>query len=604
MWDLYKAEVLRLHRWALAAFVVHVGVLGFLARMVDPLQQPTRVYEVVAALYGLAGLLLGLHQMSGYRRVNTWINLLHRPLAPTRIAIALHGAVATLLIAAIAVPLVLIIAAQAGLSARVVDARHAWLPLAAWLVAMCGHLAGAYTMLAPRRWSPFVLVLLAWLAMSMAVGGGAIIVQAIVLAWLGLLVAAAFKPDLDAAPRSTLQEIATALPVQMAVYLLLVMSSLLYQLGWMVLGSHPLNGTPPPGGFVEASRASPIERVQTGLAGSTHPDAALWREQVAISDVHTLSVQIEAYPIRGELTNLAPMEFDDEQRRVRWTFSHDSMRYKGVALTTRAAAGTLDDGATATAFPAPPLVLANDALVSAHALRAFDDRTGGIAVRLALAEDEALAGLPKVIGESTLVLSDRALHFYATRAWRGAAAPPLERSRLAVPGPIGELADVDVVELLDGHLVSFLFGRGSIDGPGEAWQDIWRLGDDGRAERIARRELTADFPSWLRHIRWWLSPTLDTLRQAAIMLFAEPSPTQMRAPVERPAGIIALAVALLAGALALGFAMVRHSVLSLAQRVGWLLACAGIGMPALIALALIHRDSLRTTIAPASRPLA
>lgn len=603
MWDLYKAEVIRLRGWALAALVVHVGVLGFLARMVDPLQQPTRVYEIVAALYGLAGLLLGLYQMSSYRRANTWINLLHRPLAPVRIAAALHGAGATLLIVAVAVPLMLIIAGQAGLSARVVDARHAWLPLAAGLIATCGYLAGAYTMLAPRRWSPLVLVLPAWLAMSMAVGVGAIIVQAIVLAWLSLLVAAAFKPELDAAPHRALYEVATALPIQMAIYLLLVMSSLVYQLGWMVVGSHPLNGTPPAGGFVEASRAVPRERLQAGLAGSTHPDAALWREQVAISEVHTLGVQIEAYPVRGELTNLVPMEFDDEQRRVRWTFSHDSMRYEGVALATRAAAGTLGDGTAAT-FAAPPLVLGNDALVSTHALRAFDSRTGEIAVRLALAGDETLASLPEAIGESTLVLSDRALHFYATRALRAATSPPLEHTRLDVPGPIGELADVDVVELLDGHLVSFLFGRGSIDGPGEAWQDIWRLGDDGSAERIARRELAADFPSWLRHLRWWLSPTLDTLRQTAITLFAEPSPTQVRAADEPPAGIIALAVVLLACALALGFVVVRRSELPPGRRLAWLLACAGVGVPALIALALIHRASLRRTKVPASRGAA
>ena len=143
MWDLYKAEVTRLRGWALAALVVHVGVLGFLARMVDPLQQPTRVYEIVAALYALAGLLLGLYQSSGYRRANTWINLLHRPLAPVRIATALHGAGATLLMIAVAVPLVLIIAGQASLSARVVDARHTWLPLAAGMIATCGYLAGA-----------------------------------------------------------------------------------------------------------------------------------------------------------------------------------------------------------------------------------------------------------------------------------------------------------------------------------------------------------------------------------------------------------------------------------------------------------------------------
>ena len=89
MRELWRAELLRFRTWAIAAAIVHLAVLGFFARLVDPLQQPDFVHAIVAGVYFVAGLLLGLYQMGSYRRPNAWLNLLHRPLPPGRIVAAL-----------------------------------------------------------------------------------------------------------------------------------------------------------------------------------------------------------------------------------------------------------------------------------------------------------------------------------------------------------------------------------------------------------------------------------------------------------------------------------------------------------------------------------
>src|SRR3990167_4574278 len=89
MIDLFRSELLRFRHWALAYALLHLGMLGFFARVVDPLQQPDVVYLVVAAVYALSGLLLALYQMGTYRRPNTWLNLLHRPLPHWQVAVAL-----------------------------------------------------------------------------------------------------------------------------------------------------------------------------------------------------------------------------------------------------------------------------------------------------------------------------------------------------------------------------------------------------------------------------------------------------------------------------------------------------------------------------------
>src|SRR6185436_910805 len=96
------------------------------------------------------------------------------------------------------------------------------LPAAAFLIAFASYLAGAYAMLGVRRYAPFVLILPALLAFSDAVGLGAIAVQILVALWLALLVLTAFRPDLTRITSRPAELAATALPVAMAVYLVLL----------------------------------------------------------------------------------------------------------------------------------------------------------------------------------------------------------------------------------------------------------------------------------------------------------------------------------------------------------------------------------------------
>ena len=136
MIDLFKGELLRFRLWATAAAILNVAVLGFLSRMVDLAQQPLVVYQVFAAVYAVAGILLGMYQMGSYRKPGQWLNLLHRPLHRLRIAGGLTGAGALLLLLAVAVPVALVAMYQGTMTARVVDLRHWMLPVAAWLIAV------------------------------------------------------------------------------------------------------------------------------------------------------------------------------------------------------------------------------------------------------------------------------------------------------------------------------------------------------------------------------------------------------------------------------------------------------------------------------------
>ncbi|HMB56456.1 MAG TPA: hypothetical protein VKM35_04540, partial [Arenimonas sp.] len=327
MRDLFKAEFLRFRTWAIVFAVVHLLVLGFMTRVVDLAQQPDLVYQVIGGVYVLTGLLLGMYQMGGYRRPNAWLNLLHRPLPHWQVAAALFAAGAVLLTIAIALPTLTIAIWQKTMTARVLDTRHLWLLLSALLIAWCGYLAGGYAMLGHKRYGASALVFLALLMASNAVGLGAIVLQLLVLAWLAIMIVSAFKPDLSSPPQNVVGIVATALPLQMAGWMLFMLICFGAELVWIMQGTHPNNlPTPIPGSAKEADNAEPKDLIIAGLRNSRAADAPLWREQAAISDVFQMATNVRWNPVRNELTNKDPMEFDDDTRRIRWVFSHDSMR--------------------------------------------------------------------------------------------------------------------------------------------------------------------------------------------------------------------------------------------------------------------------------------
>jgi hypothetical protein len=590
MWDLFKAEWSRFRAWALAFAAVQLVALGFMSRVVDLAQQPRLVYQVIGGVYMATGLLLGLYQMGGYRRANTWLNLLHRPLPQARIAAALFGGGFVALAIAVLLPLLLLLAWQRGLTARVVDVRHLLLSLSGLLIACCGYLAGGYAMLANRRYSFCALVPLLWIGFAEAVGLGAIAVQLAALTLLAAMVLIAFKPDLGAPPRGALGVALTAVPLQMAMWVALVLAGFGVELLWIAQGSHPNNqAIPRPGGEKESENAEAKELIAFGLRDVHSADAALWREQAAISDIQGIDAYLGALPVRGQLTNPAPLEFDDPDRRVRWVFSHDRMRFEGYSLVDKRAAGTLGVDGDAP-FATPPLPGADGLLFGKRSIYQYvgDDAAPRVLPRIDVPATETLVGYGQV-GDAMSVLSDRALYFYDLREFRDGDARLTPRQRMPLPGRIGDLVRIDAMALLDGTLVSFLFTRRSYNAEGAApFQAVLRVDDAGRVATVAHRALGYDYPVAWRYQNWYPSPALYALRNAAVGAFAGAVPANDCDTPPPPRGAWTIAAVLAALSLLGALWRTRRIGLPRPARLLWCAVCALVGVPALLALWLLY----------------
>ena len=605
MIDLFMGELLRFRLWAVVAAAINLAVLGFMTRMVDMAQQPLLVYQIFGMVYAVAGILLGMYQMGTYRKPNQWLNLLHRPLHRLRIAGALTGAGALLLLLAVALPIAAVATYQETITARVVDLRHWMLPLAAWLIAVSGYLAGAYAMVGNRRYSFAAFLLPNLFLYAQAAGVAMLGVQCAVIVFLVVLLAIAFKPDPAAPSRNPAAVFAVALPVQVGAYFLLWMLGFGVELGWTVSGTHPLNTPEPPkGGHVEADRAEGKDMLLIGIEGSRDPGAALWREQIALSDVHT-SYPLRNLPTRNSLTNPAPMEFTDGDSNIRWVFSHDRMRFVGYGALDKRARGELGVGEAQAAFPAPTMGFGAVYLANAHAAYQFDGEQRRVFERIRLPRGEVMASPPEPAGDNILVLSDRAAYFYPGREAINGLDLLHPLMRVPLPGPIGHLSRMDTIELLDGYLISYTYTWGVWSGElQQPYQQVVHVDGNGKAREVARRAITLDLPMAYSTRVWWLSPVLRTLCLGAKDLFAANDPLAAT-PEPVPQRIVWLALACCLLSLIGAVWLSGRQAHSPRGRWAWVALCGVVGLPALASLWLLYpRRETLAVAAPQAQPVA
>lgn len=602
MFELFKAEWLRFRTLALALAGVHLVVLAFLTRVVDLAQQPLVVHWTFGGCHLAIGLLAGLYQMGTYRRANVWLTLLHRPMPPRRVAVAILLACVAALALVVAVPILLVALWQDTMTTRVVDLRHWLLALSGLQLATIGYLAGAQGMLGGARRALAALPFLLLLPMASATGPGMLALQALCVLCLAAVVLASFQPDLDAPPSHPLAEAIVAMPLQIGVSLLLVLATFGAEFAWIAEGSHPNNtAVPPRGGHNEVEKSDAPTRMRLALQGSRHPDAPLLREQIALSDTLGIPSQLRRLPLRHELANVAPMEFDDRAQGVRWVFSHDDMRFHGWRLSDRSAVGTLGVGDGQAAFPAPAVPVGpapggaeGDVLLLAGGTAyqyASDDRR--VHARIRLPEGEHVVGVG-MLGETLGVIGDRALHLYDARETAEHRDVMTPRLRVPIPGAYHDIYNLDIIELVDGHL--FVFGNTynahTQDGAAPV-QYALRAHDDGRIETIATRRLAHDYPAAFRYRTFVISPALHAVRDHALRLFAPPLPLETTTPPPIPRSMwwLAIALSLLAGLG--GWWRTRRLDLTPGHRWAWIATCTLLGPPALGALWLLHRPADR-----------
>jgi hypothetical protein len=583
MRELYLSELRRFRKAALLAAPLHLLGLFLVLRFRDLMHAHVHQQLLLLFIYAVLAFGFGLYQFGSYRQPNRWIWLMHRPLHPREVAGAIGGASATLIAFVIGLPGLLALAGNQLLTTRVVDAYHYAVVLHGTLFAIAAWLCAAYVMLNRSRLGAAVVVLPFTLMFTITSIYQLLLLDALCIALLGAMVATAMKPDRHAPPQGTAAVLATALPLLLASYFVLAAGGgMLYQYAAIIHGSHPLNtDVPPAGGYTETVRSEPDARMLQGLSASRDPRAVAWRAAVKGKTIPRQAF-IDNYPIRNQSGPMSNHEFADPVNKLVWTYSQDAAAFIGRAQFTgvRKAALPVDS----LPILGVRLPMTGEALFPHH-IAAYDAAALAWRDVLRVRNDETILGpaAPGAPARQYIVTSKRVVVMEGE--------PPMrEIFGVGLPGAGEDLVGVDVAEVADGALISFVFGTRMIDGVPGGDQVILHIDGKGNATEVARRALTHDFPTLFEHKDWWISPVLHAIDALPGRLLATTNvfpPIPLGLP--RPALAWAAASAAAIAAALAGWWWLRRATVTAQRRAGWIAACLLLGPPALLTLAVMER---------------
>jgi hypothetical protein len=186
------------------------------------------------------------------------------------------------------------------------------------------------------------------------------------------------------------------------------------------------------------------------------------------------------------------------------------MRFEGYMLADQRAAGTLGvDGQQR--FPLPPLPVGNGLLVTREAVYQFDEERNRILLRGQRARGETIVGLDRSASASRCSASARCT--CTTRATCATRAPAAAAAARATPGQVGNLTRIELMELLDGVLVSFSFTRGRHNGTACRTSSCCAWTSRARRRRSPTRAQLGYGPVYIYN-SWYTSPLLFACRSA------------------------------------------------------------------------------------------
>ncbi len=596
MRDLIRSEWRRFRRIALIFALCHGLALLLLSRIVDVAQLGADDQAAMLVLYMLLGLTLALIQVGSYRQASRWLWLIHRPLPPARIFAALALAAAVQLSVAILIPLLVFLVATDALTTHVVDIRHYVSAVLAMAFTMMAWMAGAHA--STSRYKAAIAVLLAplMLALHLASVWSLLLPVFVCLGWLVLIAKHSFRADRDAPISRHGVLLLTALPLQLGFFLLV------FHLSKTGLAVVELLGRSSPGRTVLTTdtdvdvdamiRNMSQSFIAKGLEGSSDPRAATWREQLPLLRIAGLAPDIDRFPVRHQFGNLTPPWFDDE-RSIKWTFSHDQMVYQGRDPMSGAAAGTW--GLAGAGAPDPYVAVPTQGMTRTT-LYSMDRQAQRQYERIRLADGEWFVGSPVQDLDRILLLTNRRLLAY--RPSRGGLDPfapyeldwelPLDPDEMA---PVG----VNIAELLDGWLVSlYYYDDREFDGFEsflDPWQQVVHIDTDGRATVVGERlhirgHGVSQRSSVLVPIAsWWVSPPLYALAHLPDRFLDTGLTEPLRfEPFPKVPLFYPLALSLMVLSLAGGFIWLRGTPMRSSRRRLWLASCALLGVPGFLSL--------------------
>ena len=534
MFKLFKSEFLRYRKWALLAMAALLASFMFIARL-KPFLEAWDEQTLLTMLVMVGGsLAFGIVQIYLHKRDNHWTYLIHRPLAPRNICLALLSAGAAAIAIAVALPPLLMILSIDMFSAEPVDLRqYAYVPFM-FLASVVGYLIGTLSVL---NASKGVILLVSILALILLPAPASNLLQFLptLLIFVGLLYlnVVSFKPDLSKHLQNPLSIVLLAVPMMVLLMIGVLMSSIVtYHMPRFIMGNHPDNN-PIDGTHAYMWEYSEKDRPAYALATSSHAKAQHLVSQAQYADIDWISTSKATFSRLGQMSYLdGQYALKPSDSNTIWQFSHDSMLLEGRKKTSAESVGAVGkngflrsvaDATEADRFRSVPFLVGEKFLQTSTTLYQINFEERLLDVKYQTGAGETFLNPPQFRDDFAALVTDKHILMFDSRSFLDDYEPATPDYSLRLPVKPEDINHIWTYRMVDGYLLMFS-GRHYLGFHRNALEVIHaKLG--GGSERIGLREFTLQrHPQWILFLEEMTSPMMHLLVNFSNNLI-EPSDT-------------------------------------------------------------------------------
>jgi|GEM_PF-4611554 len=522
MFKLFTCEWLRIYKTIVIATLVHFLILGLLINFGFFNSDSIGFKMSLVLFYSGCGFLLGITQIKKYTKPNQWAYYINRPISPKTIYLALFLAAMTAIVMVIVIPFFIVTLLLDSLNKEIIDLRHYHQLFYILGVTLSFYLLACYTTLSQTT-SSFLLIMVILLPIiSINMGGSVYWLLFGVISVLFIMVNSIIKVLLNGQPNGVLNRLITTIAYQYSLYF--IITALFFMLSEVVLDISYKKRDQSQEQTFNSNRYRDIiffnkqDTLITGLytENNQHQDLI---EEIKLGQTDRIRKRIWFQPTQQQLPFMDENKtiINDSDNQVAWQFSHDLMLFVGKNTNSRKVIGYLgpdksfldvDDINNNQVFASVPWVswVSKNQIVVKNKIYQYQYSQQSFRLLFSASDDEFLLNILQSQGSIKTIISNKNIYVFDSIDYDNDIIPLQEQLVIPLSDDYNNLWDVQVTEVIDRFIISFLYGKSTRHDIYNAEQLVYEFTLSGDLILLNKRKLEHSPSMLIKDLGYLLSP--------------------------------------------------------------------------------------------------
>lgn len=519
VFKLITCEWLRVKKAIVIALSVHVIMLALLIQF-GLFSSNTIGFKMSLVLfYAGGGYLFGITQLKKYCESSQWTYLVNRPIDVKSVYLALFVAALVAFFVVIILPFFTATFILDFWQRETIDLRH-YQQLAYILgIVVSFYLVACFTVLNKNKSAHLLLMLAMLPIISLNIGGKVYWLLTGVVIWLFVMVVSSVKVNLNGLLDNVTSQITTAIAYQYALYffiisLFVMANELTYDIGYR--NQEPTNDEQLSSqSFDELSflRPKDVSIASLYTQGQQYADLI---EEIKLNKTTRIRKRVWFHPATQQLPFMDENKtvIDDTENNISWAFSHDLMLFIGKNMTNKKIVGYLGPQKFFTLlgeinqndlFSEVPWVQ-NDQIVVKNKVYQYQSNQQTFGLLFTVNKDEYLLNDLQDHGSVQAIITSKHLYIFDSIDYHNEKLPLQAQIVIPLPGDYNNLWDIQITEVIDRFILSFLYGKSSRHDIYKAQQLSYEFTLLGQIKLLNQRELQQSPPLLINDLDYMISP--------------------------------------------------------------------------------------------------